>query len=555
MELIFGYLQQGLSAIIPFIVLLGLLIFVHELGHFLVAKFFGVRVEVFSLGFGKKILSYKKGDTTYCISIVPLGGYVKMFGDELGSNITEEEKKFAFNHKPVSQRIAVVLAGPLMNFFFTILIFLVVCYIGEDVKSSVLGDVEKHTAAYAAGFRSGDKIVKADSKEIRTWQEVQDYMTEKNGTPISFQVQRETGGQVETLQATPSQIENPNILTLSSKIGNIDGLSGNTRAAYIGVRGKTFAEKSGLRTGDKITAINGNKINSYREIENSILSLQGQDITFQIERTSPQQKNNESEKSDVKLAAGKFSSLASLGIESPDLFLYQVVKDSPAEKAGLQAGDRLLKVDSKEVATWEDVLNTVKSFSGEGEINFFVDRAGETINFGIVPQFTTHTTAMGAEEKRFTVGIVPSIFIANPEIIKIKSSGFGDALQRSVTKTVDVTVMTVMSFVRLVQNKISPKNLGGVISIGQAASETYKMGLVHFLQMMAIISINLFILNLLPIPVLDGGHLVFYTIEAIKGAPMSIGKVEIAQKVGLVVLMSLMVLSLFNDFSRILGSW
>jgi regulator of sigma E protease len=120
-------------------------------------------------------------------------------------------------------------------------------------------------------------------------------------------------------------------------------------------------------------------------------------------------------------------------------------------------------------------------------------------------------------------------------------------------KTWDVTAMTVLSFLRLIQNKISPKNIGGVISIGQAASETFKIGYVHFLQMMAIISVNLFVLNLLPIPVLDGGHLLFYSIEAIRGAPVSMRKMEIAQQVGLVVLMSLMVFALFNDFSRLMG--
>jgi regulator of sigma E protease len=126
MDFILGYLHQGFDFIVPFVVLLGLLIFVHEMGHFAVAKWCGVRVEVFSLGFGKKIFSFKRGDTTYALSLVPLGGYVKMFGDEIGADISEEQKKHSFLHKPVWQRIAVVVAGPAMNFIWAVFVFFII---------------------------------------------------------------------------------------------------------------------------------------------------------------------------------------------------------------------------------------------------------------------------------------------------------------------------------------------------------------------------------------------------------------------------------------------
>jgi regulator of sigma E protease len=204
---------------------------------------------------------------------------------------------------------------------------------------------------------------------------------------------------------------------------------------------------------------------------------------------------------------------------------------------------------------WEDVLNTVKTYSGEGSLAIEINRKGESKTFQIVPKMTAQMNSQGGEEKRYTIGIIPHILLAAPIMTKVKADGVLSALSRGVQKTSEVTVMTVLSFLRLIQNKISPKNIGGVISIGQAASETFKIGFTHFLQMMAVISINLFILNLLPIPVLDGGHLLFYTIEALKGAPVSMKKMEIAQQIGLVVLMSLMVFALFNDFSRLLGVW
>ncbi|MCB0392896.1 MAG: RIP metalloprotease RseP, partial [Bdellovibrionales bacterium] len=162
-----------MSGVGPAIILLGLLIFVHELGHFLVAKACGVRVEVFSLGFGKKILSYVYGDTTYCISIVPLGGYVKMYGDDPTASVPEDQKKWAFLHKPVSQRIAIVLAGPLMNLAFAFPLFLGIGYSGEELASNQLGEIAIASPAYKYGFRSGDKIVSINNEEIKYWKEIQ----------------------------------------------------------------------------------------------------------------------------------------------------------------------------------------------------------------------------------------------------------------------------------------------------------------------------------------------------------------------------------------------
>lgn len=552
MEMIFGYLQHGFSIVVPFIVLLGILIFVHELGHFLVAKYFGVRVEVFSLGFGKKILKYKKGDTTYCLSMIPLGGYVKMFGDEMGAVLPEEEKKYSFLHKPVYQRIGVVLAGPLMNFFFAIFIFFVVGLIGEEVRGPTLGDVNPNSEAHQMGFRSGDTVLKAGNESVRTWDEFQEKLNLAAKSEMPVEVKREFGGGVETVNAKAVLRPNPNILTLDSEVGEIPGISVYSLQSVVGVRGKSVAAKNGLKTGDRIVSINGHPIKYFREIENVLISQLGQDIVLDIER--PTSVEEKSENIKINFDSPKFSSLDGLGIESPELYLAKVVEGSPAAMAGLKEGDRILKIGDVTLTKWEDVLNTVKSYN-EGILNFEIERDGEVKTFPITPKMTSQMTSQGGEEKRFTVGVMPYIMVAAPILTLVKADGLGSALSRGFGKTIDVTTMTVVSFLRLIQNKISPKNIGGVISIGQAASETYKRGISYFLQMMAIISINLFILNLLPIPVLDGGHLLFYTIEALKGAPMSMKKMEIAQQVGLVVLMSLMVFALFNDFSRLLGVW
>jgi regulator of sigma E protease len=553
MDMIINYLHQGASAIIPFIILLGLLIFVHELGHFLVAKYFGVRVEVFSLGFGKKIFQYKRGDTNYCISLIPLGGYVKMFGDEVGAQLPESEKKFSFLNKPVYQRIGIVIAGPLMNFFFAILIFFVVALIGEEVRGPVLGDIKPDTEAYQTGFRSGDRIIKVTGNEIKTWEDFQDHLTKGYGSSVSVEVEREVGKVTETILVKPTLQPNPNILSSQEYIGDVPGLSPMSQQAVIGVISNSFAQKSGLKTGDRILSINNIRVSHFRQLENLFLSQHGEKIVVEIERPIP---NSEKfEKLTVDFVKGSFSSLIGLGIESAELYLSRVSEDSPAQEAGLLPGDRIISVGSVTPQKWDDLLTSIKSYQGNGPLEFNINRNGELKTLQIIPKMTSHMTAQGTEEKRYTIGIMPTIYIAAPVTTKIKSENLVQAAVRGYDKTIDVTVMTIMSFVKLIQNKISPKSIGGVISIGQAASETFKIGLSHFLQMMAIISVNLFILNLLPIPILDGGHLLFYTIEAIRGAPLSMRKMEVAQQVGLVLLMSLMVFALFNDFSRLLGNW
>lgn len=553
MELIISYLHQGFSAVVPFVVLLGLLIFVHELGHFLVAKFFGVRVEVFSLGFGKKILKYKKGDTLYCLSLIPLGGYVKMFGDELGAELPEDQKRYSFLHKPVLQRIGVVLAGPLMNFFFAILIFFIVALVGEELRSPIIGDVAPSSEAYRYGFRSGDTLVNIGGKEVRSWDEFQDFLNQTKGTEISVGVQRQLGGPPEMIKAKSVIKPNPNILSSESQIGEVDGLSFLSRQAVVGVRGGSFAAKVGLKSGDRIAAVNGHLVKHFRDLENLLIALSGQTINLDIERSNFE--GSKVEKLKIDLINAKFSSLDGLGLDISDLYLAKIMDGTPAAEVGLKEGDHILKVNGVEAMVWDDVLSKVKAFSGEGSLTFEVERDGALRTFQITPKLTTQPTQQGGEEKRYTIGIIPTLAFSNPTVAVVKAKSIPEALSRGLSRTLDVTSMTVLSFLRLIQNKISPKNIGGVISIGQAASETYKSGITHFLQMMAVISINLFILNLLPIPVLDGGHLLFYTVEALRGAPLSMRKMEIAQQIGLALLMGLMVFALFNDFSRILGVW
>jgi regulator of sigma E protease len=537
---------------VPFVVLLGILVFVHELGHFLVARWNGVRVEVFSLGFGKRLFQFKRGDTVYCVSLIPLGGYVKMFGEQPGDSIAESDKAVSFTHKTVKQRMAIVLAGPLMNLMFAILLFGLVAFIGEEKKPSVLGDVEISSPAFQAGFRSGDHILSVDRASVRTWEELQTRLNENIGRSLSFEVQGQSEAQSKKIEAQVTEESNPNPIALRRTIGSIAGFQLYSQVPIVGVIKGSPLDLAGLKTGDMIKTFNDKPVSFWRDLNALARDLQpGGTLKLSIERLVDEEKLK-FEEFNISVLIPETPSLAAAGIESSEVYLAKIIAGSPAERAGLKRGDRVVSVGEKNVERWEDVLSNIKSYSPEsGEVRFRLLRDGAPLEVAVKPQMTSHMNSQGQEEKRYTVGIVPMISMTTEKSLIQKTRNPFSAVGHGLEKSYDMTVMTLMSFVRLISGDISPKNVGGVISIGQAASESYKAGLQFFIQMMGVISISLFVLNLLPIPVLDGGHLLFYTIELFKGSPISLRKMELAQQVGLALLMSLMLFALFNDVNRV----
>ena len=547
---IFEFIQQTsagfMSGIIPFIVLLGILIFVHELGHFAVARMCGVRVEVFSLGFGKKIFSYKKGDTTYCVSLIPLGGYVKMFGEQNGDVVSESERRFSFTHKTVWQRIAIVLAGPLMNLFFAIFVFSLVSAVGEETRAPVFAEVEANSAADKMGLKSGDRVILLDNKEIKSYEDLQNGLNRFQNATAQAVVQS-VDGTKKNLSLIVTSVKNPNIFSTEKVVGDISGVLPLARGTTVGVMPGSLADKVGFKPGDEIVSLNNEKVTRWTDLEKIVAASES--LEFSVER----EKNSIKEKLSISLTNTQSKSdnaLMFLGFEQPDLFLDQVVKDSPAEKADLKRYDKIVAIDSEPITKWEQILNKIKSFDGKDALTLKIIRDGTELTKKITPQVTSQMTIQGKEDRRYTIGILPFINYSRPELVKVKAENIFEALTKGTRRSLEISSMTVISFVRLFQGEISHKNVGGMLSIGKAAKDSYEGGFQSFLMTMGILSISLFILNLLPIPVLDGGHLVFYIIEAIKGSPLSIKKMQVAQQVGFVLLMGLMVLSIFNDVNK-----
>lgn len=554
MDFLVNILNQGLGYIIPMIVLLGLLIFVHELGHFLAAKYYKVKVETFSLGFGPKIIKFIYGGTVYCVSALPLGGYVKMYGDEPGKDIPEELKQQSYLHKPVGQRIVIALAGPLMNLAFAAVLFGLIAVIGDKALAPTVGEIPLNSQAFEAGFRPHDRILSINGQAIHTWNQVKDVIELSGEKNLNFTIERL--GEKTNLTATPSLSANDNLFSTADRIGKIKGLTSNLHLPVVGVVFDSQIHKAGLRTGDRIMEIDGEPVKWFKDIEPTVMenlfSGAGR-TTLKVQRFHDFRKAKDFKELNIELTAMNHSK-HELDIYAPETVIAEVQPDSPAAQMGLQKFDRILNINGQAIQSFQDIVDNVSSYDQEvGPLKIEIERESQKQTFSIAPKMNSLEGQYGEKEDRFTIGVIPLLF-AIPPTFTWKSQSFTETMQRSWQQTVHWTKVTLLSFVRILQNRVSSKNISGIISIGQVAQRSWSIGVDAFLKMMAIISINLFILNLLPIPILDGGHLLLFTLEAIKGAPISLRKIEMAQQFGFLVILFLMAFAIFNDVTRLFGN-
>jgi len=480
-------LMSGVSGVLggagPFLILLGLLIFVHELGHFLVAKFFGVRVEVFSLGFGKKLLQYKWGDTNYCVSLIPLGGYVKMYGDDPTADIPAEQKAYSFLHKPVGPRIAIVLAGPLMNLFFAFFLFIVLGAVGEPQPAPQLGDISEASRAYQLGFRSGDRILDIDGQPIHSWLQARNRIENSATEKLHFLVERDASTERAEITATPVWGANENILSHKDQVGTIEGFELASLAPVVGVTGPdTIAAKAGLQTLDAILTINGRDVLAWRHLQRMIQEeVQAGRVPLKMEVQSYLSEGSPVRVVELNISASEDSSIEShgslrtdsfavappleeLGLENSQLYLWKIKKGSPAERAGLTIGDRIVSVNGKKIGKWSEVIDLVKDFNPDAApISITYRRDGLEKDVELVPEMTELMTVQGKEEKRFTIGIVAGYIQSYSKPVIQRAHGVVELLSLGARRTWESTIMVVMSIVRLV-NGVGARHLyGGVL--------------------------------------------------------------------------------------------
>ena len=440
-----------------FIVALGLLVAVHEFGHFWVARRCGVKVERFSIGFGKAIWRrLGKDGTEYVLALIPLGGYVKMLDGRVDELKPGEEAQ-AFNHKSVWARMAIVAAGPMANFVFALFAFWLMFMIGVPSVKPVVGEVRPASIVAEAGILPGMEIVGVGGEETGDWESV------------------------------------------------------------------TYALISHL--GD----------------DSVQLKLKAANTSYAVDKT-------------LQLAGWKFdpdkeSPIGSLGIVPLGGKVLPVVEavvpSSASEKAGLQIGDRIKGVDGEAITEWAQFVERVQQSPAQ-PLQVTVERGGSEMTLTLTPD--------GKKVKGQLVGFVglsPQLVPLPDEYRTLLQYGPLQALWHGVQKTWSLITLTFDMIGKLIGGIVSLDNLSGPISIAKGAGSSADYGLVYFLGFLALISVNLGIINLFPLPVLDGGHLVYFLIEAATGKPVSERIQEVGFRIGAAILMLLMGIALFNDFARL----
>ncbi|GAJ75527.1 membrane-associated zinc metalloprotease [Vibrio sp. JCM 18905] len=445
--------------LISFIVALGILVAVHEFGHFWVARRCGVKVEKFSIGFGKSIWSkVGKDGTEYSISMIPLGGYVKMV-DSRVDEVPEHEKHLAFDKKPLWKRTSIVAAGPIFNFLFAIFAYWLVFLIGIPAVKPVIGEVTPNSIVAEAGIESGMELKSISGIKTPDWESVN--------------------------------------MGLISHIG--DDLM-------------TVTLTSANEVGSEIT-----KTLDLREWE------------FDPETQSAMQ---------------------SLGFApyTPEVYrvIEQVSQGGAAEKAGVLPGDEIVAIGEQRVTEWKQVVEAVRS-NPDTPIELTVLRQGYEQTLTLTPG----SRELANKEVVGFAGIAPKV-AEWPESYRFDLQfGVFESVGKAVDKTGQVIGLTISMLKKLIVGDVGLNNLSGPISIAKGAGATADYGLVYFLGFLALISVNLGIINLVPLPMLDGGHLLFFAIEAVIRRPVPERVQEMGFRIGGAIIFSLMALALFNDFTRL----
>ena len=532
-----------------FLVLIGPLVFFHELGHFAAAKLCGIRVLKFSLGFGPKLIGFRRGETEYVIAAIPLGGFVKMWGEDPTQDLPAEERSGSFSHASLAKRTAIVSAGPIANLILASLVY-AVFYVGPIQEDSTrIGLVMPGEPAAQAGLRPGDEITAVDGKPMHYWIDLYNTIQHNRGSPMAVQVKR--GGQSVALTITPKQVEERDELGQPATHGKI-GISSQYLAPLIDVADpKSPAAQAGLQTGDEITAVGSTSVKRWDDLANLLTTPGAVVIGYlragQAHTTTLTLTANAAALADRYLrpeASSVFS-----GITSFDARVEQVAADSPAAKAGLAVGDRLIAVDGRPIVAWRFDLAALNGADARKEFTLDFARGDQVFHKSLKLEEQETTDELKQTTKAYIFGALNDPHSLRADLIERHYGIFG-ALKEGIAETYHMSALTLRGLGLMVTGKIAMSNVGGPVMLFVMAEKSATRGLLVFLKVMALISVNLGVFNLLPVPVLDGGHLVFIAAEAVGRRPLPLRVRENALKVGMALLLLLMIVAFHNDIVR-----
>ncbi|MCB9743255.1 MAG: RIP metalloprotease RseP [Alphaproteobacteria bacterium] len=543
------------------VLLVGILIFIHESGHFFFAKVFGVGVKTFSLGFGRRVWGFVRGGTDYRLSLLPIGGYVLMEGADPfmdgGDDDFEPSSPTSFLNKPVWQRLIIVAAGPAFNLMLPIVVFTGLYMSGEPQELAVVGQVHQDTPAAAAGLLPGDKIVSVNGEPIGFWMELERTLRDQpDGAKLDLVVER--GDEALDLSL---EVDGDRFQKFRKYPAHAQGLRFYWQDTSIGVDDPDSpAARAGLRTFDFITEIGGQPVERYVELSDALEEAKGP-VVVAYKRVEGEQ-IVEGEATLVPDAGwhapteNRADPSANLwGLHPGDLFVMRVVEDSAAEAAGIEEGDRLLAIDGRTLSTWGEVTDAVDAAqTGEGKgasvrpLELTLVRQGRVIEKTLTPQVVRAPDGIGTY--RAMVGIGSGGGSVAP-FEAPRRYGLGEAVATAAQDTWDISLQIVEVVGKLITGEAAPsRTLGGPIQIFRDATAAAEAGLFVWAGMMAQLSISLAIVNFLPVPVLDGGQFLFYFVEGIRGRPLSLAVRERAQQIGVLFLVGLMLMVFILDVNR-----
>ncbi|HXV37811.1 MAG TPA: RIP metalloprotease RseP [Myxococcota bacterium] len=541
---------QASSYAFAFVVMLGVLIFVHELGHFLAAKACGIRVLKFSLGFGAPVgigrfrLRWVRHHTEYVVGWIPLGGFVKMLGEGGGDEVDaalEAAPEESLDSKSLWQKLFVIFAGPAMNLLLPVAIYTAILAVGFPQAEAVIGEVEVGSPAAAAGLLPGDRVTAIDGTPVEWWRQVEEALV---GTPRGeLAIDYERDGEQRSTRVALEPRQSSDVFGDDVAVGWA-GLYHQRPHALIGIASPaSTAQRAGLRSGDRITAVAGEPVADWPALARAYAAAQGE-VELSLER-GPER----AEALSVRVPA--LGSLERLGVIRADVLIADVGEGTPAAAAGLRYGDLILSVNGEPMHSFETFANAVRSSGGE-TLQLDMLRDGERLEVAVTPELANaDPTGLGIEVPRYRIGIVGNNLLAVPGAI-----GFEQihnplvAVPRAFALTVEVTRVFVRGLGKLITGDVPSNQLSGPIGIAEIAGKALERGWMDYLQTLILISINLGILNLLPIPLLDGGQAIVFLVEGVRNERLSLRTREFVQQIGFTVLILIMGFAFWNDISR-----
>lgn len=531
-------------------IFLGVLVAVHEAGHFFAAKWANVKVLKFSIGFGPKLFSFRRGETEYQLAIVPLGGFVAMAGQQPGEDVDEtDDPKRTFLGAPWWKRVIILLAGPGANLLFAVVALFFVFLGDSQGLAARVGAVEPGSPAAVAGFKAGDVVVSIDGTPIATFEELSKIASVSADRELTFVVERE--GQHETLKVTPATVETFEIIDVKKK-GRI-GISLHEQAAVIGVPVGSAAAQAGLKTFDRIISIDGRGIRSARELT-EVLSAASGTVKLQVVRfksivdgvAAPALVSAE-----VALADGE--GLARIGAEGGDAYVWQVRPGTVAAAFGIKVGDRFTSVLGLPVHSVGAVEERMALARKKAiEIEWVSDGVAHRQTVGPLVVEGNAKYCMTAPDFGVRFGAPGLAMKPVTGLLVDQHLGPGDAFVAASRELRRGVTMIAEILGKLTTGDVPLESMGGPLQIAQVATQSAEAGLNNFLGSMSMVSVNLALVNLLPIPILDGFGILSALWEAIRRRPVPMRAREVATYFGLAALGLLMVVAFRNDIARLL---